>query len=194
LQFGFTTTEILRTPGIRQSFFYVCPPCRTKKRITHHQNAAKTKTAMEMTALQKQQSDKLIYYGILLFLLGLVVGLFVPLMANPRMGLSSHLEGIMNGLFLIALGLIWGRVDLSAKWLNITFWLAIYGTFANWFGILLAAVLNAGKMLNIAAKGQEGDPLSEGIVTFFLVTLSLAMLFICVAVLIGLKKHMNANS
>ena len=44
-------------------------------------------------------------YGILLFFLGLVTGLVVPMLANPRMGLSSHLEGLMNGMFLIILGL-----------------------------------------------------------------------------------------
>ncbi|MBK8557251.1 MAG: hydrogenase [Lewinellaceae bacterium] len=143
---------------------------------------------MKDTQLQSKQGNQLIFFGVLLFLLGLIVGLLVPLMANPRMALSSHLEGLMNGLFLMALGLIWSRVALSPKWLKITFWLAIYGTFANWFGILLAAMLNAGKMLNIAANGQEGTPLAEGLVTFFLVSLTLAMLFICVTVLIGLKN------
>lgn len=76
---------------------------------------------MENSILQKQQSDRVIFYGVLLFLLGLVVGLFIPLMANPRMGLSSHLEGVMNGMFLILLGLIWGKVTLSGTWLKITF-------------------------------------------------------------------------
>jgi hydroxylaminobenzene mutase len=148
---------------------------------------------MGETILQKHQSDKLIYYGVLLFLLGLIVGLFLPLMANPRMGLSSHLEGIMNGMFLIILGLIWEKVALSTKWLKITFWLSIYGTFANWLGILIAAIFNAGKDLTVASKGQEGTPLAEGVVTFLLITLSIAMLIICIAVLIGLNKNMNAE-
>jgi hydroxylaminobenzene mutase len=145
---------------------------------------------MENSILQKQQSDKLIFYGVLLFLFGLIVGLFVPLMGNPRMGLSSHLEGIMNGLFLMALGLIWVKVALSDKWLKITFWLAIYGTFANWFGILFAAIFNAGKDLPFA-KGQEGTPLTEGVVTFFLITLTISMIIICVSVLIGLNRNMK---
>jgi hydroxylaminobenzene mutase len=148
---------------------------------------------MEKAILQKHQSDKLIFYGILLFLLGLFVGLFVPLMANPRMGLSSHLEGVMNGMFLIILGLIWGKVALSSKWLKITFWLSIYGTFANWLGILLAAIFNAGKDLTVAAKGQEGTPLAEGVVTFLLISLSIAMLIICVSVLIGLNRNMKSE-
>lgn len=146
---------------------------------------------MEKSILIKNQGNKLIYYGILLFFFGLIVGLFVPIMANPRMGVSSHLEGIMNGIFLVVLGLIWGKVELSEKWLKITFWLSIYGTFANWFGILFASVFNAGKMLNIAANGQEGSAVEEVIVNFFLFSLSIAMIIICVAVLIGLKRNMN---
>lgn len=146
---------------------------------------------MEKSILIKNQGNKLIYYGILLFFFGLIVGLFVPIMANPRMGVSSHLEGIMNGIFLVVLGLIWGKVELSEKWLKITFWLSIYGTFANWFGILFASVFNAGKMLNIAANGQEGSAVEEIIVNFFLFSLSIAMIIICVAVLIGLKRNMN---
>jgi hydroxylaminobenzene mutase len=146
---------------------------------------------MEESMLQKQQSDKLIFYGVLLFLLGLVVGLFVPLMANPRMALSSHLEGVMNGMFLILLGLIWGRLILSGRWFKITFWLAIYGTFANWLGILIAAIFNAGKDLTVAAEGQKGTLFAEVVVTFLLVSLSISMLIICIVVLIGLKRNMN---
>lgn len=148
---------------------------------------------METLNLKQRQSDQLIFYGVLLFLLGLIVGLLVPALANPRMALSSHLEGIMNGIFLIVLGLIWHKVILSERWLKITFWLAIYGTFANWLGILLAAVFNAGAMLNIAAKGQQGSPAAEALVTFFLVTLTIAMLTICVTVLIGLRRSWNTG-
>jgi len=146
---------------------------------------------MEKSLLIENQGNKLIFYGILLFFFGLIVGLFVPLMANPRMGVSSHLEGIMNGIFLVVLGLIWGKIKLSDKWLKITFWLSVYGTFANWFGILFAGIFNAGKLLNIAANGQEGSAVEEAIVNFFLFSLSIAMIIICIAVLIGLKRNMK---
>ena len=148
---------------------------------------------MEKPLLQKRQSDKLIFFGILLFLLGLMGGFLIPFMPNPRMGLSSHLEGIMNGIFLVILGLFWERIALSSKWLNITFWLSIYGTFANWLGILIAAIFNAGKDLTVAANGQEGSPLAEGIVTLLLISLSIAMVVICTTVLIGLNRHMKSE-
>jgi len=136
----------------------------------------------------KKQADNLLFLGFLLFLLGLITGLIVPAFANPRLGVSSHIEGVLNGIFLIVLGLVWHKLALSGRALKITYWLALYGTFANWFGILVAAVFNAGKMLGIAAGGQEGPPLAEAVVAFFLVTLSIAMVIISVMVLLGLKK------
>ena len=39
----------------------------------------------------------LLQLGILLFLIGLLTGFVIPKLANPRMGLASHLEGVLNG-------------------------------------------------------------------------------------------------
>ena len=141
-----------------------------------------------MDTLKKKQSERFIFLGIFLFLLGLITGLIVPLFPNPRMGLSSHIEGVLNGMFLVLLGLIWHRVNLDTRWLKITWWLSLYGTFANWFGILVAAVFNAGEMLGVAAKGVKGPDAAEAVVKFSLVSLSLAMIMICVLILIGLRK------
>lgn len=136
----------------------------------------------------KKQAGNLLFLGFLLFLLGLISGLIVPAVANPRLAVSSHIEGVLNGIFLIVLGLVWHKVALSGKALKITYWLALYGTFANWFGMIVAAVFNAGKMLGVMAGGQEGPPLAEAVVTFLLISLSLAMVIISVMVLVGLKK------
>ena len=120
---------------------------------------------MEKSRLIIYQSDKLIFFGFILFFFGLIVGLLVPIFANPRMGVSSHIEGVLNGIFLIVLRLIWHKVKLSSRLLKITFWLAVYGTFVNWFGILIAAIFNAGAMLGVVANGRAGTPIVEGIVT-----------------------------
>jgi (hydroxyamino)benzene mutase len=147
---------------------------------------------MENLKSKKLQSDKLLLFGVLLFFLGLVVGLFIPMMANPRMGLSSHLEGVLNGIFLIVLGLIWNKLEISIRWLSITYWLSLFGTFANWFSVLIAAISNSGKMMPLAG-GKEGSPVPEGIVTFLLISISIAMLAICIIVMIGLIKHISSK-
>jgi hydroxylaminobenzene mutase len=53
---------------------------------------------------------RLIWHGMFLFLLGLLTGFDEQQFNNPRMGLAAHLEGVMNGTFLIALGAVWTEV------------------------------------------------------------------------------------
>ncbi len=143
---------------------------------------------MKNVQAMKKQASNLLFLGFLLFLLGLITGLIVPVFANPRLGVSSHIEGVLNGIFLIVMGLVWPRLVLPVKALQITYWLALYGTFANWFGLLFAAVFNAGKMLGVMAGGTEGSPVPEAVLAFFLVTLSIAMVIISILVLVGLKR------
>ncbi len=140
---------------------------------------------------KKKQSNQLIFWGVVLFFLGLVVGVIVPFFSNPRMGASSHIQGTFNGLFLIVWGLIWHKIDLSSRWLGITFWLAIYGTFANWLGVLLAAIFNGGKLLGVMAEGQAGPAWIEPIISFLLISLGPAMLICCGITIIGLKRGMQ---
>lgn len=147
---------------------------------------------MKDNQAKQLQAKRLIFWGFFLFLLGLLVGLGIPQFANPRMGLSTHLEGVLNGIFLVILGLIWHRLELSDKLLKTAFWLTIYGSFANFIGVLIGAITGAGKMMPIAG-GKEGTPVVEGIVSFLLVSLALAMIAVCVIVLIGLYRHLTIH-
>lgn len=139
---------------------------------------------------QAHQGNKLIFLGLVLFLLGLLAGVFGPFMVNPRMGLSAHLEGVMNGTFLIVLGLIWEKMMISPTWLKITYWLVVYGTFANLIAVLIAAITGAGKMMPIAG-GQAGNPLVDGIISFLLILVALTMLATCVIILIGMYRRLR---
>lgn len=56
---------------------------------------------------------RMVLLGTVLVMLGLLTGFVSGSLANPRMGLASHLEGLMNGTLLIALGATWGHVRLS---------------------------------------------------------------------------------
>lgn len=135
------------------------------------------------------QGHFLIQAGVVLFLLGLLTGFVVPLLANPRMGLSSHLEGVMNGMLLVLLGLVWPRLVLSAGALKTAFGLVLYGTFSNWGIVLMSAIWNAGSAMSLAAGAHQGTPFQEGVINFFLYSLSLAMVAVCLFVLTGLRKR-----
>jgi (hydroxyamino)benzene mutase len=137
---------------------------------------------------RKRTGRRLLRWGVALFFLGLVTGLAVPKLANPRMGLSSHLQGLMNGMFLVLLGVVWPRLRLSRRSSAVVFWLALYGTFVNWATTLCAAFLGAGGgMMPIAAPGRTGTWLEELLIDVGLVSLSIAMLTCCGFVLWGLR-------
>ncbi|MDD3764520.1 MAG: hypothetical protein PHP86_14620 [Nevskiales bacterium] len=134
------------------------------------------------------QSRRLLQLGTLLFVLGLLTGFLLPAMANPRMGLSSHLEGVLNGLVLIVLGLLWTRLVLGAGMRRAALALAVYGTYVNWFATLLAGFWGAGgAMMPLAAPGHAGSALQEGLIAFALISLSLSMLAVGAIVLWGLR-------
>lgn len=119
---------------------------------------------------------RLLWHGMLLFLLGLVTGLFEQALKNPRMGLAAHLEGLMNGTFLLALGAAWSEVRLSDRTSRVAFGLALYGAYANWVATIFAAILGTAAMTPLAAGTFKGQAWQELVVTFGFVSVGLAML------------------
>jgi len=146
-----------------------------------------------MNCIASSQYDhRLVSHGVILFLLGLLTGFGIPAMENPRMGLSSHLEAIMNGMFLMLLGCIWHRLRLKAGTQRWTYRIALFGTYANWMTTFLAAVWGAGgAMMPIAAGDRTGSFLQEIIIKAGLISLSLAMVVVCGFVLWGLRDRIT---
>ncbi len=140
----------------------------------------------------KRYADKLLLFGILLFLLGLIVGFFIPVMTSSRLGVSAHLEGTMNGMFLLILGLLWHKLYLSEKALKSAFWLALYGTYTNFIAVTLSAITGSGKMMPVAG-GQPGDPVTEAIIAFLLISLSIAMVIMSIIVFFGLYNNLKKS-
>jgi hydroxylaminobenzene mutase len=135
-----------------------------------------------------ERSQRLLQLGTLLFLLGLLVGFAIPALANPRMGLASHLEGVLNGLFLLVLGLVWPRLALGRRAASALFWLTLYGTFANWAATLVAAFWGAGARMPLAAGAHRGTAGQELAVDVLLFTLSVAIVAACALILWGLRR------
>lgn len=137
-------------------------------------------------------SRRLVWHGVMLFLLGLLAGAFVSRYANPRMGLSAHLGGVMAGTFLAVVGLFWERLRLAPAAAVAAFWLALYGTYVSSLGLLLAAMLGTGHSTPLAGAGYEGGLWPETAVDVALVTSAAAMLVACVLLLWGLGKRSAA--
>ena len=136
---------------------------------------------------------RLLILGATLFLLGLLTGFVSGVTANPRMGLASHLEGVMNGTFLIALGAAWTHVRLGRRAESVAFWSLAFGTAANWLTTLLAAVWGTGRMTPLAAPGLKGLAWQEAVVSGGLIALSIAMLVGTALVLFGFVAGARAR-
>jgi len=148
----------------------------------------------ETASLGSRLGHQLIRWGMALFLLGLLTGFVIPAVANPRMGLTSHLEGVMNGTVLMAFGVFWPRLRLGAGLHKTAFWLALFGSYMNWGTTLLAALLGAGEsMMPIASSGHAGTGAQELIIQIGLVSLSFAMVAVAGIVLYGLRGPAPAS-
>jgi (hydroxyamino)benzene mutase len=131
----------------------------------------------------------LMFHGMVLFLLGLGTGFAEQHFANMRMGLAAHLEGLMNGIFLLALGAIWKEVRLSSRTAPIVFWVTLYGTYGNWLLTTLAAVFGTAALSPITGAGHSGLPWQESLVTIGFLTVGITMVFSSVVVLWGLRAR-----
>jgi hydroxylaminobenzene mutase len=131
----------------------------------------------------------LMRYGISLFLLGLITGLMEQRFTNTRMGLAAHLEGVMNGTFLVALGAMWSEVRLPPLAEATAYWTALYGAYANWVTTTLAAVLGTAAANPILAAGYRGQPSQETLVGAGFLSVAVAIIAASVLVLWGLFQR-----
>lgn len=130
---------------------------------------------------------RLLWHGMLLFILGLVTGLVSQKFINPRMGLAAHLEGVMNGTFLLAVGLAWNHLRLSERAATVAFWTALYGTYVNWLTTTAAAVFGSAAMTPLASGAHKAGPWQETVVTIGFGSVGLAMIVSSLLLLFGLR-------
>src|ERR1700757_885539 len=125
--------------------------------------------------------------GLILFLVGLLTGFAVPALKNPRMALSSNLEAVLNGMFLVLLGLLWPHINLPNAWAVAAVVLIVYSAYANWMTALLAGAWGAGrKLAPIATGDHQASAVKERVVSFLLVSLSLSIVVGVTMVIVGL--------
>jgi (hydroxyamino)benzene mutase len=129
------------------------------------------------------------WHGMFLFLLGLITGFVEPQFANVRMGLAAHLEGVLNGIFLLALGAIWAQVLLPRVAKKATYWTALYGSYVNWLVTTLAAVFGTAALSPLTAAGHMGKPWQEKLVTAGFLSVALAIVGCSLLLLWGLRSR-----
>jgi len=135
---------------------------------------------------------RLIWHGAFLFLLGLITGLLETKFANVRMALAAHLEGVMNGTFLIAVGAIWPEVALGTRAKSAAWWLLLFGAYANWGFTSLAALLGTAALSPVTGAGHSAEPWQEALVTAGFMSVGIAIIAATVLLLVGLGRRRAA--
>lgn len=136
-----------------------------------------------------ETNRRLMWHGMFLFLLGLITGFLEQQFTNVRMGLAAHLEGVMNGIFLLALGAIWTQVQLPRAAKGAAFWTALYGAYVNWLVTTLGATFGTAALSPITAAGRTGRPWQESLVTAGFLSVGLAITACSLLLLWGLRAN-----
>jgi hydroxylaminobenzene mutase len=144
---------------------------------------------MDTSILIARQAHRLNQIGISLFLFAALIGVAIPTFAVPRLALSVHLLGILQGIFFLAIGQVWLRLTLSPTISRVAFWLLIYGGIAALAANLLAAVWGAGNsILPMAAGSAHGTTFQEAVINIGLRSAGATLIAALVLILWGLRK------
>lgn len=125
----------------------------------------------------------LLIHGLTLFLVGLIAGLAVSEAANPRAGLAAHLEGVMNGTFLLVIALVSPHLALGARTAAIARWLLVAGAWLNIVGTGISAMYATNRITPLAGAGFGGPEWAEGLVALLL-TLTVPTMIPAVGILL----------
>jgi hydroxylaminobenzene mutase len=130
----------------------------------------------------------LVWHGVFLFLLGLLTGLAIPALTSPRLGLSAHMEALLNGMFLVIVGgVVWRYLNLPDRIARAVFWLLLFSAYANWAFCFLAALFGASEILPIAGAGYSAEAWQEQLVKVGLGLGAVSILLAMILVLYGLR-------
>jgi hydroxylaminobenzene mutase len=137
---------------------------------------------------------RLMWHSMFLFLFGLFTGFAETHFANVRMGLAAHLEGVINGIFLLALGAAWNELRLAPAPKSATFWIALYSAYMNWFFAALAAALGTGALSPITAAGRTALPWQEKLVTAGFMSVGVAIVACTLLLLWGFRAKASVSN
>lgn len=156
---------------------------------TTQSNLLDTPSSLMDSITSNDFKRRLLWHGVFLCTLGFIAGLFIPLYANPRTGLATHLLGITQGLFLAVIGLSYPQLKISTWLARVTYWLLFVSAYVGMLGEFLGAAFGLSRTFIVTAKGlPEGILWLENVVDTSIKTISLFVFFACFVVLYGLRK------
>ena len=78
--------------------------------------------------------------GFVLLLLSLLTGVAIPITANPKLALASHLTGYLGALSLMVLAAVWPALSRRARPAKLIRYCFVSAAYANWAASALGSV------------------------------------------------------
>ncbi len=120
---------------------------------------------MDMSTVLSRQGRRLLQIGVALFLFTSLEGFAIPYLAAPRLGLSVHTLSALQGVLLLALGLVWTRLNLGGTTSWVAFLLLIYSVFSILSAYVMASAWGAGnETITLTAGAYRGSALQEAVI------------------------------
>ena len=136
---------------------------------------------------------RMCWFGVLLILLGLATGAFIPMFDNARQGLSAHTAGVQNGIVLTVLGLLWRHLHLASRLERLAAVASVFSLYAIWIALVLAAAFGTSRSTPIAGTGYQGEAWQEALVSTLFGVGSGALIVAILCVLWGLRPARGAS-
>lgn len=124
----------------------------------------------------------LLIAGMILFLTGLLNGLFIPSFESHQMSQTAHLVGIQNAVVLIVFGLIVKHINFSTMFTSLLVALSIYSMYAIWFSVALTAT-------SITDVENFTPVVIQNIANIFLYSGSFAIIIATIIIITGLIRE-----
>jgi hypothetical protein len=83
-------------------------------------------------------------HGAILLLLGMLTGFVIVNFHNRNLGNAAHLTALIGGYGLIALGLLWPKLNLGRFWSSAGAWITAASLYMNWLGLVFQGVFGSG--------------------------------------------------
>lgn len=87
---------------------------------------------------------RLARHGAILLLLGMLTGLVIVNFRNRNLGNAAHLTGLIGGYGLIALALLWPKLNLGRFWAGAGAWITAASLYLNCLGLVLQGGFGSG--------------------------------------------------
>ena len=143
----------------------------------------------ENSSSSTNEARQILFHGGIMTLLSLLSGFTTFFALAPRIALSSHTVGLLQGAMLIAIAGAWHLLNAPPKTLRILKYTLLVGFYANWISTQLSALWSAAR----STYPINGKDMPEGAAPWQDITVSvlgfLSVLILVSAVLIILATR-----